>query len=233
VRACLTDSVRTDGQPDQPTIERIRELLAASWERASGLAGGSLGRADDVLNRAVDRAVAARFEVPDAEAVQNALEMKESVDSSVASSKAVMAIVAGLVARFGALKRIPALAGRSNAWLAGAMIAGNRARVAVGRGLREVQVLASYLAGRSAREGVELDDRLLRAITVAVYVDPTKKVDLRYRGKRAGAALAGQWTSNALRSGPARASVVNAWVSAIDNLPLAELSSEWERVSRA
>jgi hypothetical protein len=233
VRAWLTDSVRTDGQPDQPTIERIRELLAASWERASGLAGGSLGRADDVLNRAVDRAVAARFEVPDAEAVQNALEMKESVDSSVASSKAVMAIVAGLVARFGALKRIPALAGRSNAWLAGAMIAGNRARVAVGRGLREVQVLASYLAGRSAREGVELDDRLLRAITAAVYVDPTKKVDLRYRGKRAGAALAGQWMSNALRSGPARASVVNAWVSAIDNLPLAELSSEWERVSRA
>jgi hypothetical protein len=233
VRAWLTDAVRTDGQPDQPTIARIRELLAASWERASGLAGGSLGRADDVLNRAVDRAVAARFEVPDAEAVQNALEMKESVDSSVASSKAVMAIVAGLVARFGALKRIPALAGRSNAWLAGAMIAGNRARVAVGRGLREVQVLASYLAGRSAREGVELDDRLLRAITVAVYVDPTKKVDLRYRGKRAGAALAGQWMSNALRSGPARASVVNSWVSAIDNLPLAELSSEWERVSRA
>jgi hypothetical protein len=49
VRAWLTDFVRTDGQPNQPTIERIRELLAASWERASELAGGSLGRADDVL----------------------------------------------------------------------------------------------------------------------------------------------------------------------------------------
>jgi hypothetical protein len=230
VRAWLTGSVSADGQPAQPTIGRIRELLAASWERASEVTGGSLGRADDVLNRAVDRAVAARFEVPDAEAVKNALEKKESVESSVASSKAVMAIVAGLLARFGALKRIPALAGRSNAWLAGAMVAGTRARVAVGRGLREVQVLASYLAGRAARDGVELDDRLLRAITVAVYVDPTKKVDLRYRGKRAGAALAGQWTANALRSGPAPASVVHSWVSAIDDLRLVELKAEWERV---
>ena len=227
----LTGSVSSDGPPNQSTIERIRVLLAASWERASELAGASLGRADDVLNRAVDRAVAARFEVHDAEAVRNALETKESVDSSVASSKAVMAIVAGLVARFGVLKRIPALAGRSNAWLAGAMIAGNRGRVAVGRGLREVQVLASYLADRAHREGVELDDRLLRAITVAVYVDPTKKVDLRYRGKRGGAALAGQWAANALRSGPASARVVDSWVSAIDNLVLADLRSEWERVS--
>ncbi len=217
--------------PNQPTIERIRELLTATWERASGAAGGSLGSAEEALNRAVDKAVAARFEVPDAEALQRALEAKGSVDDSIASSKAVAAVVAGLLARFGALRRIPGIAGRSNAWVAGAMLAGNRVRKTVSRGLREVQVLASYIAGRAAREGVELDDRLLRAITVAVYLDPSKRVDLRYRGTRAGAALAGQWTVSALRSGPAPASTVRSWVGAVDELRFAEIAADWQQHS--
>ncbi len=184
-----------------------------------------------MLNRAVDRAVAARFDVPDGEAVQRALENEQSADSSIANDAAVTTVVTGLVARFGVLRRIPGLAGRSNAWIAGAVLAGTRTRHVVRRGLREVQVLASYLAGRAGREEVELDDRLLRTLTVAVYLDPTKKVDFRYRGKRAGAALAGQWAAKALRTGPAPASIVRSWVNAIDRLPLADLTTEWDRQS--
>jgi hypothetical protein len=213
--------------PIQPTINGIREALAKLWEHA----GGSLAGADEALNRAVDKAVAARFEVPDLEAFHRALEAQPSVDDSVVSSKTLVAIVTGIAARFSALKRLSVFASRWSAWITGAVVIGSRARVAVGRGLREVQVLASYLAGRAAREGVELDDRLLRTVTVAVYLDPTKKVDFRYRGKRAGAALAGQWTTNALRSGPAAVSVVRSWVSAIDALDIAELKAEWESVS--
>jgi hypothetical protein len=217
------------GPPNQPTIDRIRDLLTRSWERAGGLAAGSLADADDALNRAVDKAVAARFEVPDLEAFHRALEAQPSVDDSVVSSKTLVAIVIGIAARFSALKRLSVFASRWSAWITGAVVVGSRARVAVGRGLREVQVLASYLGGRAAREDAELDDRLLRTLTVAVYLDPTKTVDFRYRGKRAGAALAGQWTANALRSGPAPATRVRSWVGAIDALDLAELQAEWDR----
>lgn len=224
---CLTDDVRAEEPPSQPTIERIREALTSLWERA----GGSLVGADEALNRAVDKAVAARFEVPDVEAFQRALEAQPSVDDSVVSSKSVVAIVSGMAGRFGALKRLSVFASRWNTWITGAIVVGSRARAAVGRGLREVQVLASYLADRAAREGIEFDERLLRTLTVAVYLDPTKKVDFHYRGKRAGAALAGQWTANALRSGPAPAAKVRAWVHAVDELRLTELQEEWRHVS--
>lgn len=211
----------------QATIDRIREALTQLWEGASG----SLGGADEALNRAVDKAVAARFEVPDLESFQQALSAQPSVDESVVSSKTVAAIVTGVAARFSALKRFSVFASRWSAWITGAIVVGSRAKAAVGRGLREVQVLASYLAGRAAREGVELDDRLLRTLTVAVYLDPTKTVDFRYRGKRAGAALAGQWTANALRSGPAPATKVRAWVHAVDELRLRELQDEWGHIA--
>jgi len=219
--------VSLDASSSGPTIERIRDALEAVWERA----GGALSGVDYALNRALDRAVAARFEVPDAEALQRALDAQPSVDESVVNPKAVLTIVTGLAARFSAFKRLSGFASRWSPWITGALVVGSRARIAVGRGLREVQVLASYLAGRAAREGVELDDRLLRTLTVAVYLDPTKRVDFRYRGKRAGAALAGQWTAYSLRTGPASASRVRAWVHAVDNLRLPELQEEWRLVS--
>ena len=70
-----------------------------------------------------------------------------------------------------------------------------------------------------------------RTLTVAVYLDPTKPVDFRYRAKRAGAALAGQWTANALRSGPVPATKVRAWVHGVDELRLTALRDEWGHIA--
>ena len=183
--------------------------------------------ADGALNRALDRAVSARFDVPDADAAFACLEAKPTMDTNLVSEALLARIVGGVLTKFAVLRRLPGLAGRSNAWLAGAIVAGNRARVAVARGLREVQVIASYVASRAKREGVAVDDRFVRAVALAVYIDPRKKVDFRYRDRRGAAALAGKWAVGVWRTAPSSRATVDEWIRVVDGLDLTALRNAW------
>lgn len=213
---------------DASFLDALRRNVTRAWQRASEAAHDSLTVADGALNRAVDRAVSARFEVPDADAAFACLEAKPTMDTSIVGDALLVRIVGGILGRFALLRRIPGLAGRSNAWLAGFLVAGNRARISVARGLREVQVLASYAASRAERAGVSIDDRFLRALTLAVYIDPRKKVDFRYRGRRGAAALAGKWAVGVWSTAPSPRDVVQEWLRVVDGLDLAGLRKEWD-----
>jgi hypothetical protein len=213
---------------DPTFLDVVRRNVTRAWQRASEAAHDSVVFADGALNRALDRAVSARFDVPDADAAFACLEAKPTMDTSIVSEALLARIVGGVLTKFAVLRRIPGLAGRSNAWLAGAIVAGNRARIAVSRGLREVQVIASYLASHAERAGVAVDDRFLRAVTLAVYIDPRKRVDFRYRGHRGGAALAGKWAVGVWRTAPSSRDVVREWLRVVDELDLATLRKEWD-----
>jgi hypothetical protein len=217
-------------EDDASLLAGVRRRASQVLHRASEVAQDSVASLDGALNRAVDRAVSARFDVPDADAAFASLEAK-SADTSIISEALLARIVGGLITKFAFLRRIPWLAGRSNAWLAGAIVAGNRTRVAVARGLREVQVIASYVASRAQRDGVEIDDRYLRAVTLAVYIDPRKKVDFRYGGRRGAAALAGKWALGVWRTAPSSHDVVREWLRVVDGLDLTTLRKEWDETT--
>lgn len=113
---------------------------------------------------------------------------------------------------------------------AAAVAAATRTTRTVRRGLNDLRVLASYLASRAREQHVVLEPAMLRAITLAAYTDPRRRVDFRLAGSRGAATLLGRWSRDATvaRSEPRRQDEIEAWVRTIDHLDLAALSQEWK-----
>lgn len=112
---------------------------------------------------------------------------------------------------------------------AAAVAAATRTTRTVRRGLLDVRVLASYLASRARSERVTLDKAALRALTLAVYTDPRRRIDFRFAGSRGATAVLARWTRDTAStpSEPRRRDDVGAWIGAIDRLDLAALADEW------
>jgi hypothetical protein len=114
---------------------------------------------------------------------------------------------------------------------AAAVAAATRTTRTVRRGLTDVRVLASYLASRARAQQVVLDKATLRALTLAAYTDPRRRVDFRFAGTRGAAAVLGRWSRDTAStpSESRRRDDIDAWVGAIDRLDLATLADEWRR----
>ena len=103
-----------------------------------------------------------------------------------------------------------------------------RARPIVQGGLLELRVLASLLAANARKAGIELDAGLVRTTTVEVYLDPRRRIELRYRGSRAGRALAAHWIRGSV-STPAHAdALAEERILAIDGIDLPHLQRQWK-----
>jgi hypothetical protein len=114
---------------------------------------------------------------------------------------------------------------------AAAVAATTRATRTARRGLNDLRVLASCLASRARAEGVVLVPGLLRALTLATYVDPRRRADFRLTGSRGGAAVLGRWSreTTVQPSELRRQDDVDAWLHAIDRLDLRVLHEDWQR----
>jgi hypothetical protein len=109
------------------------------------------------------------------------------------------------------------------------MMSATRARHASSDGWNQLRVLASYLVARARTADLELDSGLVRAVAVSIYLDPRRKVDLGYRGSRAGTAMAARWARDAAMppNDAMRRELADERVSAIERLDLAALVAEW------
>jgi len=97
------------------------------------------------------------------------------------------------------------------------------------RGVREIQLLASYLMSRLRAVGVAPERGFVRALTVALYVDPARRPDLEMSGSRSMGAIARQWILRAL-GGDAESAIrtrARRQAQAIDRLDLPALAAEW------
>jgi hypothetical protein len=114
---------------------------------------------------------------------------------------------------------------------AAAVAATTRATRTARRGLNDLRVLASYLASRARAERIELEPGLLRALTLATYVDPRRRADFHLTGSRGGAAVLGRWSRETTvpPSELRRRDDIDAWLVAIDRLELDALREEWTR----
>ncbi len=100
----------------------------------------------------------------------------------------------------------------------------------VRHGIREIQVIASYLIYRIREAGVEPRRGLVTALALSIYLDPERSPDVGLTPGRAGTALTRAWIMRSMRKESTK--VVNrrarAEIAAVDRLDFRAMSKEWE-----
>ncbi|HEX4527814.1 MAG TPA: hypothetical protein VIA11_00260 [Acidimicrobiia bacterium] len=97
-------------------------------------------------------------------------------------------------------------------------------------GVREIQLLASYVIARLRAAGVEPERGLVRSLTLSLYVDPARRPNLEPPGSRTAGAVARQWVLRSL-GGDAESAVrarARREADALERLDLRELGRAWE-----
>jgi hypothetical protein len=230
-----------------PSLERAARLAGQATRRLQQRAqqvyeGSSIAgfRASESVNKVLSGIFDEPFDVPDAATAQRMILSDVAPQASTtarfleqqASTRLTPWIArsmqAAKAARSGA-----ATGGATSRWAvtaANAVVASaTKARKASADGWNQLRVLASYLAGRARAAGLDLEEGLVRAVTVSIYLDPRKPVDLGYRGSRAGTAISARWVRDAAMSPSeaARRDLVEARVAAIERLDLDQLLIDW------
>jgi hypothetical protein len=97
------------------------------------------------------------------------------------------------------------------------------------RGVREMQLLASYLIARLRTAGVDPAPGLVRSLTLSLYLDPARRPTLEPPSGRTAGAVARQWVLRSL-GGDATSAVrarARRQAEAIDRLDLTALGVRW------
>jgi hypothetical protein len=99
------------------------------------------------------------------------------------------------------------------------------------RGVRELQLLASYTMNRLRAAGVEPERDFVRALTLALYVDPARRPNFAITGSRSIGAITRQWILRSL-GGDAETAVrarARRQAEALDRADLHGLAGEWQQ----
>jgi hypothetical protein len=99
------------------------------------------------------------------------------------------------------------------------------------RGVREVQLLASYVITRLRHAGVDPDPGLVRSLTLSLYLDPARRPTLEPPSGRAAGGVARQWVLRSL-GGDAESAVrarARRQAEALDRLDLTQIGLQWAR----
>ena len=102
------------------------------------------------------------------------------------------------------------------------------------RGVRELQLLASYVITKLRAAGVVTDRDLVRSLTLSLYLDPARRPVVDMSGGRAAGAVARQWVLRSL-GGDAESAVrarARRQADALDRLDLAAIGREWAHRQR-
>jgi hypothetical protein len=229
-----------------PSLERAARLAGIATRRLQQRAqqmyeGSSVAgfRAAESVNKVLNGIFDEPFDVPDAETAQRMI-LSDAAPQASATAKFLeqqaMTRLTPWIARSIQAAKVAgkaAPAGSSSKWAATAanavMSSAARGRKASTDGWNQLRVLASYLVARARTDGVELEQELVRAATVSIYLDPRKAVDLGYRGPRAGTAITTRWARDAALppNEESRREQAHARVSAVERLDLAQLLTDW------
>jgi hypothetical protein len=100
----------------------------------------------------------------------------------------------------------------------------------VRRGVREVQILASYLVHRLRETGVEPRRGLVTALALSLALDPDRRPDIGLTPGRAAGGLTRQWILRSVGRDTTKSITrrARAEANAVERLDLRALSKEWE-----
>jgi hypothetical protein len=205
-------------QPPRPS-EYPRTVTRQLTDRARGMADAAL-----------DRVFAEPFDIHSEDDFERVM-----TEHHVAVSFATVGALAGFVERALPVAKLSTKAGKkipvpaikyTLAAIPIAMQLGN----AVRHGIREIQVIASYLIHRLREAGVEPRRGLVSALALSIYLDPERRPDLSVTPSRAGAGLARAWIMRSMRKESTKVLTrrARAEIAAVNRLDLRSVSKEWE-----
>ena len=167
-------------------IDRVRSAASAVPRAVTSL-----------YDKAIDRVLARPYQVATAAEARGLLEDPESIDvSAIADQIQQVAIIAIPVARrIGALTKVPGV--KKVPWVLSIITVANVAR-SIRQGVREVQVVGSYLASRlHAATGEPPDPDLVKHLTVQLYLSPSRQPSPQ-EGRVPAARLLRRWLTYGL-----------------------------------
>jgi len=208
------------------------DRTAPSDEGAVARLRSATGTARDQLVALIENALDRLLDAPlDIRNAHEALHAINPTDPAVAAAPAVrraaewgIARVAGRIGtRYGGK-----LAGRMAVPVTAAVEYGLAAR----DGIRELQVLGSFLVNRLRTEGHPVDRELVQRTVLAVYLDPAVRPDLRVPPHRRALRVARRWAMNSLPlTGRRRMDLTRRRVDTVAGLYLSVLLEDWARVT--
>ena len=195
-------------------MARLKAAGDATRERLAALIETSLNRVFD-----------APLDVRNAYEALHAIAPNDPATTAPAAVRRAAEWGAGRAARRIGLRFGSKVAGRAVAPIGMAVEFGLSAR----DGIRELQVLASFLGSRLRMEGHPLDPELVRRTVLGIYLEPRNRPDLRIAPHRRAMAVAKRWSVNTLPlTGRRQSTQSHQRVEAIAGLALAQLVGQWQ-----
>lgn len=185
-----------------------------------------LTRTRRLVDSAMDRVFARPFDVRDHDDFRRLLVDHTPATASPAFARFAETALSVLVLSGKAGRKLPIPAAR---YALLALPVTLRLADSARRGVRELQVIASYVVHRFRDEGIEADQDLVVALTLSLALDPSRRVDVTMTPRRASAGLLRVWAAHAMVRNVERELTrrAEADVTAISRLDLRELVEEW------
>jgi hypothetical protein len=195
-----------------------------------------------LVDGALDRVFAEPFEVRSAQELEDLVAAKPTGPASVPTAAGLTAFVAAATP---IARRALWLATKSSKVATKAPLPSSKAfRIGIAsipmalrlgttgrRGVRELQLLASYVIHRLRGVGVRPDPGFVRSLTISLYLDPARRPVLDVPGGRAVGAIGRQWVLRSLGGDAEHAVRARArrQAEALERLDLAGLADQWGR----
>jgi hypothetical protein len=177
-----------------------------------------------LYDRAIDRVLARPFEVTTADEARAVLDDPDAIDMSALADQIqqIAIVVTPIVRRAGLVRKVPGV--RRVPWILSLVTIGNVTR-SIRQGVREVQLIGSYLAARlQGATGKPPDPALVKRLTVQVYLAPSRKLNLTDTDQRAATGkLLQRWLINGLLGRTSNKAAVRA-IGAVERLDIATVS---------
>ena len=205
-------------------VDKVKSTAASVPRAVAGLPRAAGSAAQSLYDRAIDRVLARPYEITTADEARAVLDDPDAIDVSAFADQIqqVALFAIPIVRRVGRFRKVPGV--RKVPWVFSLVTITNLTR-SIRQGVREVQLIGSYLAARlQGATGKPPDPALVKRLTVQVYLAPSRKLNLTDTDQRAATGkLLQRWLINGLLGRTSNKAAVRA-IGAVERLDIATVS---------
>ena len=198
-------------------VDKVKATAASVPRAVVGLPKAAASAAQSLYDRALDRVLARPYESSTADEARAVLEDPDAIDVSAFADQIqqVALFAMPIVRRVGRFRRVPGV--KKIPWVFSLVTITNLTR-SIRQGVREVQVVGSYLAARIEHvTGRPPDPDLVKRLTVQLYLSPTRKADPTVPESLEARKLLQRWLFNGVLGRTTNKSAVRA-IGAVERL---------------